>query len=600
MPDTLLAIALGPVQDFIKAARRTRDLWFGSKLLSDLSREAARSVAQDAKLIFPAKVNGELPAQVANQIVAVVKEGGCTPQEIAAKAQDAVNVAWLRCADGAREYAAGQGLRFKKELFERQLLGVVEFYAVWTPCASEAEYPRARRRLMRLLAGRKAMREFSQATETLMRVKKSSLDGARESVLDSSDVEFGSVRLQRDLRVRDGEQLDAIGLIKRLGGVEDQDGERRPQYFPSVARIAAETWIAGLASKDREKLWTACGRFTKAELPPINWRHLERFPFDGTIIYRNRHPELKEMARTKDEIAPDAFEQKIGDVARLLKQLEGAYGVPTPYLAILMGDGDKMGAALSTLTSAEKHQTFSKRLARFAGQAKSIVEDKHHGCLIYAGGDDVLAMLPVHTCLDAAQALRDAFAACLEGAMPASREVPTLSIGLAIGHFMEPLEDLRAYAERAENAAKRPDRNALAVHVHTRGGSPVQLRLQWPRDPVGALNKFRNWFKQDEISGKTAYDLREFEEFYSTWPGAQPDSPEADRSQLKAAICCDVERLLRRKKDGATDAAIDEVIGRIRGGDPIKELSNTVAALLIARHIEMAQPRQPKKVTTPS
>jgi hypothetical protein len=32
----LLAISVGPVQEFIVAARRTRDLWFGSYLLSVL------------------------------------------------------------------------------------------------------------------------------------------------------------------------------------------------------------------------------------------------------------------------------------------------------------------------------------------------------------------------------------------------------------------------------------------------------------------------------------------------------------------------------------------------------------------------------------
>ena len=62
---------------------------------------------------------------------------------------------------------------------------------------------------------------------------------------------------------------------------------------------------------------------------------------------------------------------------------------------------------------------------------------------------------------------------------PPASEKPTLSIGLAIGHFMEPLEDLRAYAIAAEQHAKRPrrvnlnstNRNGVAVHVHPRSGA---------------------------------------------------------------------------------------------------------------------------------
>src|SRR4051794_37930167 len=57
MTPHLLAVSIGPVQDFIAAARRTRDLWFGSHLLSEVSKSVAR-VVQDrgAMLIFPAPV----------------------------------------------------------------------------------------------------------------------------------------------------------------------------------------------------------------------------------------------------------------------------------------------------------------------------------------------------------------------------------------------------------------------------------------------------------------------------------------------------------------------------------------------------------------
>jgi CRISPR-associated protein Cmr2 len=33
----LMIIGIGPVQEFIASARRSRDLWFGSWLLSELS-----------------------------------------------------------------------------------------------------------------------------------------------------------------------------------------------------------------------------------------------------------------------------------------------------------------------------------------------------------------------------------------------------------------------------------------------------------------------------------------------------------------------------------------------------------------------------------
>ena len=52
----LINIAIGPVQDFIATARRSRDLWFGSWLLSEISKAAANKIANGDKdsMIFPA------------------------------------------------------------------------------------------------------------------------------------------------------------------------------------------------------------------------------------------------------------------------------------------------------------------------------------------------------------------------------------------------------------------------------------------------------------------------------------------------------------------------------------------------------------------
>ena len=78
----VLQIHIGPVQSFIAAARRSRDLWFGSWLLSELSKAAAKSIAENKgeginALVFPAPASLEDLAansalNVANKIVAVV------------------------------------------------------------------------------------------------------------------------------------------------------------------------------------------------------------------------------------------------------------------------------------------------------------------------------------------------------------------------------------------------------------------------------------------------------------------------------------------------------------------------------------------------
>jgi len=41
----LLICSIGPVQDFIATARRSRDLWYGSWMLSELAKSAAWYIA---------------------------------------------------------------------------------------------------------------------------------------------------------------------------------------------------------------------------------------------------------------------------------------------------------------------------------------------------------------------------------------------------------------------------------------------------------------------------------------------------------------------------------------------------------------------------
>ena len=92
MTTSLLAVSIGPVQDFIAAGRKTRDLWFGSTLLGDVSRAAAEHLAgvDGVELIFPARASlgiglaevEKLP--VANKLLAHVPDGSpITPKGLA-------------------------------------------------------------------------------------------------------------------------------------------------------------------------------------------------------------------------------------------------------------------------------------------------------------------------------------------------------------------------------------------------------------------------------------------------------------------------------------------------------------------------------------
>ena len=89
-------------------------------------------------------------------------------------------------------------------------------------------------------------------------------------------------------------------------------------------------------------------------------------------------------------------------------------GEPGHYLAILVADGDRMGKIISYIEERPEHRNLSKKLAEFAKDARKIVDNDNRGCLIYSGGDDVLAFVPLDYCLQAARDLHDCFGKHLE------------------------------------------------------------------------------------------------------------------------------------------------------------------------------------------
>src|SRR5437588_676552 len=91
----LLAISVGPVQEFIAAARQTRDLWFGSRLLSDVSRAVAAEVGKHGKLIFPSDGHADNIA-IANIVVAEVYDAA--PKDVTSRAKEAARKCWQEVA----------------------------------------------------------------------------------------------------------------------------------------------------------------------------------------------------------------------------------------------------------------------------------------------------------------------------------------------------------------------------------------------------------------------------------------------------------------------------------------------------------------------
>lgn len=500
METHLLAVSIGPVQDFIAQARRTRDLWSGSHLLSELSREVARVVqaAEGSQLIFP---HPEQVAQegsgVANKVLALVRGD---PAALARKAREAARGLILReweSVCGKHRALVSPSLLpggSHASAVNEQLDTFLEFYAAWAPCPPEdkAAYAEARREVEQRLGARKRLQDFRPWLHQRGGTPKSSLDGARESVLVPPGGRQG--RLWGQFRIGHREELDALGLIKRT--------RTAPGQFVPVPTIGLEHWIQR-ANTDKhrpalERLRAICREYdewlTPVQRKGSSW--LRHFPYDGQLLLPERwEPHFRDCGLEGPQAK--ALAEKLSPPLKVLRSSpsEGGIGEPFPYVACLVADGDRMGKALDALAEhgLTAHQQISQALARFAQEAKEIVEQRHHGVLVYSGGDDVLAFLSLPRALECAQSLSQAFEGHVRPVLEQHGvEVrPTLSVGLGLGHVLESLGDLLHLGRDAEKTAKRKGRNRLALTLARHSGRELRWSAPWredrSQDPLGLL-----------------------------------------------------------------------------------------------------------------
>ena len=593
----LLLFTLGPVQELIAQARRTRDLWHGSHLLSELSRAAAAAlIAGKAHLVFPAleagdpelqycvgalRPSGEPPLAVANKLLAEVP-AGVDPRDLARATRRAVGDFWReRLAAPVRLNCAKLLAGGIDAAWDEQIDSLVEINAAWLPF-TDSTYVDARRGVEAAIAARKSLRDFDAWQHLRGGVPKSSLDGARETVLlpprERQD------RLFHEYRVTAGEQLDAVGLVKRAGG--------KPEQFVPVVNIALASWLAmaeragpaALASLREACKEIGISRITR-DLPCA-----KPFRFDASIFMPGRWSSVFDEQGLSG--SADAWgETHVRPLLEVLRE-------PSPYVACLVADGDGMGRAIKAMTSADAHRALSRRLAEFAAAARTIVEEQHLGSLVYAGGDDVLAFVPLPEALGCADSLRRCFASILADACASAPEAgqPTLSVGIGIGHFMESMGDLLALGREAEKMAKGAalrasgsDRNALAILVDKRSGGRRAWRTRWDDwegDPVARLRADIQALAHGLSVGKIYEIQRALLHL--------PTPAQAAGAEWANLLALEVRRSLARNEsgEGAVDAA--EVGLDLHPGDYSKlheAVSAWVLRMLIAQTFAAATPR---------
>lgn len=519
---------LGPVQGFVAQARRTRDFWAGSFILSWLSSVAIACIEKQGGAVqFPVPDAGYmhylLHPQKERKLNRPPQQGSIPNRFKATTAQvpadfhpewvtQAVQTAWQALADSvwANDLAdlAGETTR---AIWQRQTRNFWEMS--WVLSAGDGAELLDQRKNWRDLVvpdepGHKCMmmdgwQELSGVTHTHMPSVRKFWQQLAAS---------GKTGMATDLS--EHEQLCALAFIKRRfaryfaqvevdlpGQLGRVYGWQVPSAVPSVSFVAAAPWLAQVL--DRAPVaalqdWNAVASRIASYSEIAHVEDDQPFEIDIRCVKEAAEKRRSEGLHRRwagldgQLYFPTALEnprlfsdQKAArQVLHQLQQLRRSAQLPTlpsPYYAVLLMDGDQLGKHMGEQT---KQQPISAALNQFTHKAGDIVRE-HNGFLIYAGGDDVLALLPLDDALAAAAALQADYRAAFQAhCIQKGHDVQsTLSGAIEFVHIRTPLTRVLQDAHQLLDDVAKDEvgRNAIAVRVWKPSGLALQWAMPWEK-----------------------------------------------------------------------------------------------------------------------
>lgn len=525
----LFLFTIGPVQSFIAKARKTQDLFAGSRMLSELARVGIELVLSDkfgGELIFPSDATAtSIPNRFMAQFIGTEDQalelGRATENKVREKFEEIANNS-LKVALGALNLAEESPTKIA---FNQQLDNFLEIFWALEPILEntegeeEAGYEAAYKRLERSVGGLKNKRifqQFSYQEEVIgERGRKCNLDGEHNALFFGKDTgkrfyDWNSpYAIELDtaykVTVSTKEGLSAPSLAKRFYKLKVKDKDKKLGGFYSTAKIAL---LHDLAKIDLDGTqFQRIIRDCYSRLLPKG----KRSGFEPDTLFDDQL--YYEENLTLPYFRKNGLEKNVGQLPELIKhQRQLRPFLKTRYYALVLFDGDLMGQWFSGKRLKELpeklrqkpgfvlqfHKGFSKILSDFAKHIRSeILDDAGKGETVYAGGDDFLGFVNLHHLFDVMNELRDYCQTIdqeikSECGISANEETQihnfTFSAGIVIAHYKMPLAEVLKSVRKAESEAKKP-RNAFSISTIKHSGETQRATFKWGN----AKDSTQNW-----------------------------------------------------------------------------------------------------------
>jgi len=328
-------------------------------------------------------------------------------------------------------------------------------------------------------------------------------------------------------KIKEGERLCGICLTKRFFPDIFKEEFGKEVKFPSTSEVASTAEKLSLdcevkkefKEKFKEKVKDKCDKLPPQVYPVPALQKDELSDIDGEFLMEETYRrEAFENLGCKYE--REEMEETLKEFREFLRSKNIN---PSRYYALIQMDGDNMGkwlmgefnAQLKRIIKDEVdkellekklpmtpslHRMFSGKLSRFAlEKVPKIVEEKYYGKLVYAGGDDVLALLPVDTVIPCTYELQKSFKEVLS-------PKASMSAGILIVHHKYPLYLALAEVNDAEKKAKNTtNKNAFCIKFLTHSGNLKETVGSWKIAPF--ITELIVKIKENQFPDRLPYEF---------------------------------------------------------------------------------------------
>lgn len=632
----LLKFSIGPVQDFIAASRKLEDLCSGSCLLSQLMEAAIKAAEQEgAKVIYPCQpeTSGDEMANLPNVLLAETTGEG---KVLASKVGERVR---KRFGELIHEHI--DETQWDSAQVKAQIDGFLDI--TWAAIALGPDFHKSMEALNQHFDAAKRTRVFRQQSDERVCSPKCTLQPELDVLRLPGMSDYGQIRAlwkdgaqlpkaaQKAIQAGKGERFSAIGLAKRCFGPDNDPFLRR---FPSTYSIATAAWRRDLQTRigapDALALTKVLQGFEgefRVCLGNGDWQVHKAPPnaVPGLLCSTDGQAWSEGAIQKKGlDIEPQLFTETdsvepvpVGaDPLRQVRQglLEEARKAglsnPPKHYALLLADGDWMGRVVDARTSVADLRKLSVTLHEFCTDMTTWSQARERcGRLIYAGGDDLMAVFPIASALEAACYWQAEYAGRMREygfELEGCPVQPSLSVAVMIAPTKYPLHRLlREAHEVLAERAKQDHKNAISIAVYKGDSEASAVTLpgrvgDWSLDVW--MKTAGERLTSRELSSKAVHDLyalleqltatREAERMHNVT--ATPPDPEwiANLVQARLATNRDLEKDEAKRAHNLARAFMDAMKQELQTRGKLHEPQQRFAwektlgpALLTARNL---------------